>query len=64
LHDVFGIVRTEHPRRMAIQRPLDLESKLLESAGVAVTCAFQYCVARSPGFRPHQRPFARSRFLL
>ena len=64
MHGVFGIVMTQHSRRMAIQRPLDLESKLLEGAGVALSRAIEERIARSTGFRSHQRPFARSRFLL
>jgi len=64
LHTIFGIVMTQHACRMAIQRPLDLESKLLESPGVAGPCTIEERIARSPGFRSHQRTFACSRFLL
>jgi hypothetical protein len=53
-----------HPSRMAIQGPLDIKSKLLESPSVAIPCAIEESVARSPGFRPHQLTFACSRLLL
>jgi hypothetical protein len=49
---------------MAIQRPLDLKSKLLESAGVTAPRAIEERIARSPGLRPHQRSFACPRLLL
>jgi hypothetical protein len=49
---------------MAIQGPLDLESQLLERAGVTASGAIEERIARSPEFRPHQRTFACSRFLL
>ena len=58
LHAVFGVIMAKHPSRMAIQRPLDLESKLLESAGVASPCPIEEHIAHSAEFRPHQRTFA------
>ena len=64
MHNVLGIVVTEHARRMAVQGPLDLESKLLESSSVAAPRTLNKLIARSPGFRPHQRTFACPRNLL
>ena len=64
MHTVFGVVMTQHARRVAIQRPLDLESKLLESTSVATPRPIEERVARSPEFLPHQRTFAGSQFLL
>jgi hypothetical protein len=54
----------KHARRMAVQRPFDRESKLLESTGVAAPCAIEEQIARFAGFRPHQRSFACSQLLL
>jgi len=54
----------KHPSRMPIERPLDLESKLLESAGVATARPIEEHIARSPEFRPHQRTFACPQLLL
>ena len=64
MHAVFRVVMAKHPSRMAIQRPLDLESKLLESAGVTSARAIEKHIARSPEFRPHQRTFACPQLLL
>ncbi|MDQ5873112.1 MAG: hypothetical protein M3547_13005 [Acidobacteriota bacterium] len=64
MHGVFGVVMTQHARRMAIQRPLDLEGKLLESPSVATPRAIEERIARSPDVRPHQRTFACSQLLL
>jgi hypothetical protein len=64
LHRILGVVVTKHPSRMAIQRPLDLEGKLLESTGVTAARAFEERIARSPEFRPHQRSFACPQLLL
>jgi len=64
LHCIFGVVMAKHPSRMAIQRPLDLEGKLLEGAGVTMPCAIEERIARSPGLRPHQGSFACSQLLL
>jgi len=64
LHNVLGIVMTQHASRMAIQRPLDLESKLLESPSVTVPRPIEERFTRSPKFRPHQRAFACPRLLL
>ncbi len=64
MHDVLGIVMTQHVSRMAIQRPLDLESKLLESPSVTASRAIEERIARSPNFRPHQGTFACPRLLL
>jgi hypothetical protein len=64
LHHVFGIVMTQHASRMAIQRPFDLESKLLEGPSVATSRTLDPCIARSPEFRPHQLNFACPRILL
>jgi hypothetical protein len=64
LHAVFGIVRTQHPSRVAIQRPFDLERELLESAGVATACTIEERIGRSPDVRPHQRTFAWLQLLL
>jgi hypothetical protein len=64
LHDVLGIVMTQHASRMAIQRPLDLKGKLLESPSVAPPGAIEERFARSSELRPHQRTFACSQFLL
>jgi hypothetical protein len=64
LHGIFGVVMAKHASRMAIQRPLDLKGKLLESAGVTTPRAIEEHIARSPGLRPHQRSFARLQLLL
>jgi hypothetical protein len=64
LHDILGIVTTEHASRMAIQRPLDLKGKLLESPSVAAARAIEERFARSVGLRLHQRTFAWSQLLL
>ena len=64
LHGILGVVVTQHACRMAIQRSLDVTSKLLESAGVAFSRAIEERIARFSGLRPHQRSFARSRRLL
>lgn len=64
MHGIFGVVMAKHPSRMAIQRPLDLKSKLLESAGVTAPRAIEERIARSPGLRPHQRSFACPQLLL
>jgi hypothetical protein len=64
LHAVFGVVMAKHPSRMAIERPLDLKSKLLESASVAAPRAIEERIARAPEFRPHQRTFACPQLLL
>ena len=64
MHHVFGIVLTEHSCRMAIQRPFDFKSKLLESPGVAAPRAIEERFGRSPEVRPHQRTFAWSQLLL
>jgi hypothetical protein len=49
---------------MAIQRPLDLEGKLLESPSVTTPRPIEERIARSPEFRPHQRTLACSQLLL
>jgi hypothetical protein len=54
----------KHSSRMAIERPLDLESKLLESTGVAAPRAIEEHLARTPEFRPHQGSFACPQLLL
>jgi len=64
LHAVFGVVMAKHPSRMAIQRPFDFKSKLLESPGVAAPRAIEERFGRSPEVRPHQRTFAWSQLLL
>jgi len=64
LHDVFGIVMTQHSRRMAIQGPFDVESELLESASVATSCTIEERFGRSPDVRSHQRTFAWLQLLL
>jgi hypothetical protein len=64
LHTVFRVVMAKHPSRMAIERPLDLKSKLLESTGVAAPCTVEEHIARSSEFRPHQRTFASPQLLL
>jgi len=64
LHNIFGIVMTNHPRRVAIQRPLDLESELLERPSVAAPRAIEERYGRSPDVRPHQRTFAWLQLLL
>ena len=64
MHHFLGIVTTKHASRMAIQRPLDLKGKLLESPGVAAARTIEESFARSVGLRPHQRTFACSQLLL
>ena len=64
MHRIFGVIMAKHPSRMAIQGPLDLEGKLLESAGVATPSSIEERVARSPRFRAHQRSFACPPLLL
>ena len=63
MHRIFRVVMTKHPRRMAIEGPLDLESKLLESTGVTTPRAIEERIARSADVRPHQRTFACSQLL-
>jgi hypothetical protein len=55
---------TKHACRVAIQRPLDLESKLLESSSVAAPRAFEERIGRSLDVRAHQRTFASPQLLL
>ena len=64
MHGIFSVVMAKHPSRMAIQRPLDLKSKLLESARVTAPRTIEERIARSPRLRPHQRSFACSQLLL
>ena len=64
MHAIFRVVMAKHASRMAIQRPFELESELLESASVAPACAIEEHIARSPEFRPHQRSFACPQVLL
>ena len=64
MHDVFGVVMAKHACRVAIQRPLDLQSKLLESSSVATARAIEERIGRSPDVRPHQRTFAWLQLLL
>jgi hypothetical protein len=58
LHHVFGVVRTEHSRRVAIEGPLDLPRELLECARVTVSGSVEERTARFIG-RIHQRCCAR-----
>jgi hypothetical protein len=64
LHAVFGVVMAKHACRVAIQRPLELESKLLERPSVAAPRANQERLGRAAGVRPHQRAFASPQLLL
>jgi len=64
LHAIFGIVRTQHPSRMPIQRAFDLQSELLESPSVAAPRAIEERFGRSPDVRPHQGTFAWLQLLL
>ncbi len=64
MHNIFGIVVTNHACRVAIQRPLDLEGELLEGPAVAAPRAIEERFGRSPDVRPHQRTFAWLQLLL
>ena len=64
MHNIFGIVVTNHPCGVAIQRPLDLESQLLECPRIAAARAIEERFGRSPDVRPHQRTFAWLQLLL
>jgi hypothetical protein len=49
---------------MAIQRPFDVQSELLESPSVAAPRAVEEGFGRSADIRPHQCTFAWAQLLL
>jgi hypothetical protein len=64
LHGIFGVVMAKHARRMAIERPLDLQGEQLEGPSVALPRSIEERIGRSPDIRPHQRTVAWPQLLL